>query len=80
MVTFTTESARKLLKETNPNEAFAHAIDRIDLLEFADWEESVKDDIKFLRDHPLIAKDSVITGWVYHIETGKVRPSACQSM
>jgi len=73
MVTFTTENVRKQLKEANPGETFRNAVDQIDFLEFSDWEESVKEDIKFLRAHPLLIKDTVITGWVYHVETGKVQ-------
>jgi len=73
MVTFTTETLRKQLKEANSDEAVAGAADLIDFLEFPDWEEAVKSDVKFLQDHPLILKDTIITGWIYHVENGKVR-------
>lgn len=33
---------------------------------------SVKEDVHYLRAHPLIRKGMVITGAVYDIETGKV--------
>lgn len=44
----------------------------------SDLEESVKEDVAFLASHPLFnfkdANDggSVVTGWVYDIDTGKV--------
>jgi carbonic anhydrase len=36
-------------------------------------EEAVKKDVELLRNTPLIKKEIVITGWVYEVETGKVR-------
>lgn len=37
-----------------------------------DVERSVREDIQYLKDHPLILDDSVITGWVYDVKDGKL--------
>lgn len=75
MVTFKTEGLRKQLKEADPSDAVARAADSIDFLEFSDWDEAVKEEVKFVKEHPLILKNTVVTGWVYHVETGKVSPA-----
>lgn len=43
-----------------------------DFLPFADVETSVRDDVKRLRDSPLIPRDIPITGAVYDVTSGKV--------
>ena len=45
----------------------------IDFLPFSDLDESVRNDIQFLRDSPLIPDDISIRGFVYDVKTGKVR-------
>jgi carbonic anhydrase len=45
----------------------------IDFLPFPDLDQSVRDDIRFLKDSPLIPDDVSIRGFVYEVETGKVR-------
>jgi len=35
-------------------------------------EESVKEDVLFLRAHPLIRETTTISGMIYDIESGKV--------
>jgi hypothetical protein len=76
MLTFTTPDLRKRVKDEDPTDTVAHAVDSIDFFEFSDLDESVKSDVQFLRENPLILKETVITGWVYHVETGKVAVSA----
>ncbi|KAJ7864500.1 hypothetical protein B0H14DRAFT_2200339, partial [Mycena olivaceomarginata] len=49
----------------------AAQVDAIDFLEFKDLEESVKDDVKFLEESPLIVGGTRITGWIHHLETGE---------
>jgi carbonic anhydrase len=44
----------------------------IDFRAFADLEQAVRDDIAFLRSSDLIAADSVIRGFVYDVETGRL--------
>jgi carbonic anhydrase len=45
----------------------------IDFLPFSDLDESVRNDIRFLKDSPLIPDDVSIRGFVYDVKTGKVR-------
>jgi carbonic anhydrase len=40
---------------------------------FPDLENAVKNDIKFLKESSLFKKEIVISGWIYEVETGKVR-------
>jgi carbonic anhydrase len=47
-----------------------------DIMEFGsfrDVDASVRDNVTFLRNHPDISKEGKITGWVYEVETGKMR-------
>ncbi len=43
-----------------------------DFLPFNDLEQSVRDDVAFLRNSPLIPKDIPISGAIYDVRTGKV--------
>ena len=44
-----------------------------DFLPFQDVEESVREDMKLLRECPLIPDDVVISGAVYDVDTGSMR-------
>ncbi|KAG6891066.1 hypothetical protein C0995_014155 [Termitomyces sp. Mi166 len=78
MLTFTTDYLRRIVKEAEPgNAAVAQAVDQMHFLEFSDLEKSVKEDVKFLEEHPLVLRDTIVTGWIYHVETGKVRFILC---
>lgn len=73
MVTFGTPQLREIVKESSPGDAeVAKAVDGIDFLEFQDLEGSVKEDVKFLQENPLVLPGTKVTGWVYEVETGKV--------
>ena len=72
MLTFTTPQLQKLVKDSDPSNAALHAVDNIDFLEFGDLEQSVKEDVAFLKESPFVLPETVITGWVYEVETGKV--------
>ena len=74
MLTFKNDELHTKLKEKYPGAA--SEIQAIDFGPFIDLEGSVKADVDFLKNHPLVLKESVITGWVYECETGKVRESA----
>ncbi|KAH9912250.1 carbonic anhydrase [Epithele typhae] len=41
----------------------------VDEFEFLD----VESDVKFLQEHPLVLPETKVTGWVYEVETGKIR-------
>ena len=43
-----------------------------DFLPFADLEQSVRDDVAFLRNSPLIPKDIPIGGAIYDVHSGRV--------
>jgi carbonic anhydrase len=45
----------------------------MDFLPFSDLEQSVRDDVAFLRASPLIPKDIPISGAIYDVETGRLR-------
>ncbi|GLB36488.1 putative reversible hydration of carbon dioxide [Lyophyllum shimeji] len=73
MLLFTTEHLREVVKDADPgNAVVAEAVDKIDFLEFGHLQESVKSDVKFLQEHPLVLKDTKVTGWIYDVTTGKV--------
>lgn len=71
MLTFTGDQLQGILKDKYPQAS--SEIDGIDFLTFPDLEGSVKADVEYLKNHPLVLKESIITGWVYEVETGKVR-------
>lgn len=71
MLTFTNESLKDSLKQKYPSSS--QEIDSINFLSFGNLEQSVRDDVDFLTKHPLVLDETTITGWVYEVETGKVR-------
>ena len=73
MLTFNTQQLRALVKESDPSNPALSAVEEIDFLEFNGLEESVTADVKFLQENPLVLPGTKITGWVYEVETGKVR-------
>lgn len=73
MLTFSTDHLRKVVKDAHPgNPAVAEQVDKIDFLEFPHLEDSVKNDVAFLKENPLVLEGTKVTGWVYSVETGKV--------
>lgn len=75
MQTFTTSQLREKLKasaEAGDAEKVAAAADAVQFLEFSDLDEAVKEEVEFVKTHPLILKETEVTGWVYHVESGKV--------
>ena len=77
MLTFDTPQLRALVKDSDPSNPALAAVDGIDFLEFRGLEESVRDDVRFLQEHPLVLPGTKVTGWVYEVETGKVRAFVC---
>ncbi|KZV73309.1 carbonic anhydrase [Peniophora sp. CONT] len=72
MLTFTSDQLRALVKEQTP--AASSSIDTFPTFhEFSDLEAAVKSDVQLLKDSPLILDETVITGWIHEVETGKVR-------
>ncbi len=70
MLLFTNDILRGKLKTEYPESAAA--IDAIDFGPFPELESAVKADVEFLKTHPLVLEGTVITGWIYAVETGKV--------
>ncbi|KAH8814720.1 carbonic anhydrase [Flagelloscypha sp. PMI_526] len=71
MLTFSSQQLRDKVKEETP--AAADLVKGIDFLEFSDLEGSVKSDVKLLKESPLVLEGTVITGWVYEVESGKIK-------
>lgn len=66
MLTFTDDVIRaKVQTDLHQN------VDHIAFLPFSDLKKSVLDDIKILKDSPLVL-DVPITGYIYEVETGKI--------
>ena len=66
MLTFTDDVLRKKVQdELHQN------VDHIAFLPFSDLEKSVQDDVKLLKESPLVL-DVPVTGYVYEVETGKI--------
>ncbi|KAF9243839.1 carbonic anhydrase [Melanogaster broomeanus] len=77
MLTFTDESLRNQLTEAHPgNAAVANAAKSTEFGPFNDLDESVKNDVAYLKSHPLVQQKGSITGWVYQVEDGKIRQVA----
>jgi len=69
MLTFSNDDLRNKLAE----ETGADASD-IDFLPFSDLEESVRNDVRRIRQSPFIPADIPVTGYIYDVDTGGVTP------
>jgi len=69
MLTFSNQDLRTKLQQ----ELHANA-DNIDFLPFGNLEQSVRDDVTFLRNSPFIPQSIDISGFVYDVNTGKLLP------
>ena len=67
MLTFKNEDVREKVKQ----DLGADASD-IDFMPFGDLEQSVRDDVSFLRESPLIADDTEVRGFVYDVGTRRL--------
>lgn len=68
MMTFRNEDLAAKIKEDLGADAAGH-----DFLTFTDLEQSVRDDVKTVRDSELIPDDIAVTGAIYDVHTGEVR-------
>ncbi|KAF2623973.1 carbonic anhydrase [Macroventuria anomochaeta] len=71
MLTFDNETAKDLVRK-NKGFAAAKEVEGIDFLSFSDLEAKIKEDVEWLKS-TAIEEGIRITGWVYEIESGKVR-------
>ncbi|KAL8806086.1 MAG: hypothetical protein Q9223_002376 [Gallowayella weberi] len=72
MLTFTNETAHSVIENALGAEA-ARELAGLDFQPFPDLEKGVRDDVEFLRRSRAIPDEVTISGWVYEVETGKVR-------
>lgn len=72
MLTFTNEVAHGLVKE-NLGEEASKEIGELDFLTFPQLEEAVRSDLAFLEGSKAIPESVALSGWVYEVESGKVR-------
>ncbi|KAG5636856.1 hypothetical protein H0H81_006608 [Sphagnurus paluster] len=74
MLLFSTDHLCTLVKDAEPeNLTIGEAVNKIDFLEFGDLEESVKRDVKFLQENPLLLKETKVSGWIYDVATGRIK-------
>ena len=71
MATFTDEELRRLLAEKTRAE-----VDHLYFLTFSDVDERVRESVRILRETPLLPDDYEVTGLVFDVETGLLRPVA----
>ncbi|KAK9241353.1 carbonic anhydrase [Lipomyces kononenkoae] len=69
MLTFTNPQLHDILQQR----FHGHDVKDIDFLTFQDLEQSVRDDVEFLRGSEVISPHIRISGWVYEVETGTIR-------
>jgi carbonic anhydrase len=74
MLTFDNATAQGII-EKNLGQGGKDALSAFngDFQAFPDLESAVTSDVDLLKSSPLVAKDTTISGWVYEVETGKVR-------
>ena len=68
MLTFDNDQLREQLRRDTGADASA-----IDFLTFGDLEESVRQDVKTIRDSPLIPDEIPVSGYVFDVRTGRLR-------
>jgi len=75
MLTFTDADADGLVKERLGEDALLETKNAFggQWKPFPDVENAVKNDVAFLKASEAIPKDVTISGWVYEVETGKVK-------
>ncbi|WVQ94876.1 hypothetical protein IAU59_001960 [Kwoniella sp. CBS 9459] len=71
--TFTEDQFKSTLK-TDRNLSAPH-VDAVSFLPMSadDIEQSIKEDVQYLKTHPLISKNEAISGWVHDLKDGSVR-------
>jgi carbonic anhydrase len=71
MLTFDNATAKGIVKK-NRGDAAAREVEDLDFLTFPDLEAEVKKDVAWLQSKA-VEQGITFTGWVYEVETGKVR-------
>ena len=73
MLTFSNQDAQGVVAQNLGAEGEAE-LDGLDFLPFENLEQGVKDDVTFLKGSKAIPDSVNVTGWIYEVETGKVKP------
>ncbi|WWC70561.1 uncharacterized protein I206_104512 [Kwoniella pini CBS 10737] len=74
MLTFENKDAYSVVDNNLGGQASKELKDlKLDFLPFPDLEAAVGDDIDYLKRSSLVPEDVPVSGWVYEVETGKVR-------
>ncbi|KAF7370578.1 Protein kinase domain-containing protein [Mycena sanguinolenta] len=69
----TTDEVRHIVKKANPGrDDIAATVDAIEFHHITDIEGSVKSDVKYLAENPLLLQGTKVSGWVYDVETGEI--------
>jgi carbonic anhydrase len=79
MTSCSTPDVRARVRASVPGPGAA-VVDGMDFLEFGDLEGSVKEDVAWLKAHPLILRETVVTGWLYDVDTGAVSSRGCTAV
>ena len=72
MLTFKNEDAHAVVQKQLGPEA-EQELAGLDFQPFPDLDRGVRDDVEFLRKSKAIPESVTLSGWVYEVETGKVR-------
>ena len=72
MLTFKNEDAHAVVQKQLGAEAADELAD-LDFQPFPNLEQGVEDDVAFLKASKAIPDSVTVSGWVYEVETGKVR-------
>jgi carbonic anhydrase len=72
MLTFDNSAAHGIVAQNLGAEAAAE-IAKLDFRPFPVLEQAVRDDVAFLKASKAVPEKTAITGWVYEVETGKVK-------
>ncbi|KAI0887717.1 carbonate dehydratase [Annulohypoxylon maeteangense] len=72
MLTFSNEDAHGLVKKNLGPSAVAE-IATLNFLPFTNLEDAVREDVDYLRKSATVPDGVIISGWIYEVETGKVR-------
>ncbi|KAJ7724907.1 carbonic anhydrase [Mycena metata] len=73
MLTFTSDYVHSVVKDAAKGDAdVAKRVEAINFLEFKDLEGSVKEDVAWLKNEPLILPETPVSGWIFDVKTGKV--------
>lgn len=72
MLTFTNEDAHHVVAQKLGPTAAAE-LATLDFQPFPELDAAVKDDVEFLRKQSAVPDSIAISGWVYDVQTGRVR-------